>query len=82
MAVVTNDCCAMGEGFSVDYLAAMGAFVPAVDLGSFSRAAAEDGLKVSTVSRYVSALEADLGAALLNPIDPQPAADRGGQAVL
>ena len=50
----------------MDYLAAMRAFVRAVDLGSFSKAAAEEGLKVSTVSRYVSALEADLRAALLN----------------
>lgn len=50
----------------MDYLAAMRAFVRSVNLGSFSRAAAEGGLKVSTVSRYVSGLEADLGAALLN----------------
>jgi DNA-binding transcriptional LysR family regulator len=50
----------------MDYLAAMRAFVRAVDLGSFSRAGAEGSLKVSTVSRYVTALEADLGAALLN----------------
>jgi DNA-binding transcriptional LysR family regulator len=50
----------------VDYLEAMTAFVRAVELGSFSKAAAEAGLKVSTVSRYVSGLEADLGAALLN----------------
>ena len=50
----------------MDYLAAIRAFVRSVDLGSFSRAAAEEGVKVSTVSRYVSALEADLGAALLN----------------
>ncbi|MDB5461504.1 MAG: LysR family transcriptional regulator [Caulobacteraceae bacterium] len=50
----------------MDYLAAMKAFVRAVDLGSFSKAAAEAELKVSTVSRYVSALEVDLGAALLN----------------
>jgi len=50
----------------MDYLAAMRAFVRAVDLGSFSKAAAAEGLKVSTVSRYVSALEADLCAALLN----------------
>jgi DNA-binding transcriptional LysR family regulator len=54
-----------GEG-AVDYLEAMTAFVRAVELGSFSKAAAEAGLKVSTVSRYVSGLEADLGAALLN----------------
>lgn len=50
----------------MDYLAAMQAFVRSVDLGSFSRAAAEGGVKVSTVSRYVSALEEDLSAALLN----------------
>jgi DNA-binding transcriptional LysR family regulator len=50
----------------MDYLAAISAFVRSVDLGSFSKAAAEAGVKVSTVSRYVSGLEADLGAALLN----------------
>jgi DNA-binding transcriptional LysR family regulator len=50
----------------MDYLAAVKAFVCAVDLGSFSRAAVEQNLKVSTVSRYVSALETDLGTALLN----------------
>jgi len=50
----------------MDYLAAMRAFVRAVDLGSFSKAALEEGLKVSTVSRYVGALEADLGVALFN----------------
>jgi len=50
----------------MDLLAAMRVFVRAVDLGSFSKAAAEEELKVSTVSRYVSALEADLGAAVLN----------------
>ena len=50
----------------MDYFGAMTAFVRAVELGSFSKAAAEGGLKVSTVSRYVSGLETDLGAALLN----------------
>lgn len=50
----------------MDYLAAMQAFVRSVELGSFSKAAAEGGVKVSTISRYVSSLEADLGAALLN----------------
>jgi DNA-binding transcriptional LysR family regulator len=50
----------------MDYFAAMQAFVRSVDLGSFSKAAAESGLKVSTVSRHVSGLEADLGVALLN----------------
>ncbi len=50
----------------MDYLAAMRSFVRAVDLGSLSRAAQESGAKVSTVSRHISALEADVGAALLN----------------
>lgn len=50
----------------MDYFTALKAFVRAVDLGSFSRAAEEQDAKVSTISRYVSALEADVGAALLN----------------
>jgi DNA-binding transcriptional LysR family regulator len=50
----------------MDYFAALRAFVQAVELGSFSKAAAEQDVKISTVSRYVSALEADLGAALFN----------------
>jgi DNA-binding transcriptional LysR family regulator len=50
----------------MDYFSAMRAFVRAVDLGSFSKAAAEGGIKVSTVSRYISCLEDDLGAALFN----------------
>ena len=53
-------------GVGMDYLAAMQAFVRAVDFGSFSKAAEDMDVKVSTVSRYVSGLEADLGAALLN----------------
>jgi len=50
----------------MDYFAAMRAFTNAVELGSFSKAAEVEGVKVSTVSRYVTALEADLGAALFN----------------
>ncbi|QJU59173.1 LysR family transcriptional regulator [Sphingomonas sp. AP4-R1] len=50
----------------MDYFTALKAFVRAVELGSFSRAAEEQEAKVSTISRYVSALEADVGAALLN----------------
>jgi DNA-binding transcriptional LysR family regulator len=50
----------------VDYFAAMRSFVRAVDLGSFSKAAVKEAVKVSTVSRYVTALEADLGVALFN----------------
>jgi DNA-binding transcriptional LysR family regulator len=50
----------------MDYLTAMRAFVRAVELKSFSKVAAESGTKVSTISRYISGLEADLGAALFN----------------
>jgi DNA-binding transcriptional LysR family regulator len=50
----------------MDYFAAMRAFVRSVELGSFSKAAAEAGIKVSTVSRYITFLEEDLGAALFN----------------
>ena len=50
----------------MDYFAALRSFVRSVDLGSFSKVAAEEGAKVSTVSRQVSALEADLGVALFN----------------
>ena len=44
----------------------MRSFIRSVELGSFSRAAEEAGVKVSTVSRHISAMEADIGAALLN----------------
>jgi DNA-binding transcriptional LysR family regulator len=50
----------------MDYLASLRAFARAVELGSFSKAAAAEGVKVSTISRHVTALEADLGAALFN----------------
>ncbi len=50
----------------MDYFAAMRAFVRTVELGSFSKAAAEAGIKTSTVSRYITFLEDDLGAALFN----------------
>jgi DNA-binding transcriptional LysR family regulator len=50
----------------MNYFAAMRAFAHVVELGSFSKAADEEGVKVSTVSRYISALETDLGAALFN----------------
>jgi DNA-binding transcriptional LysR family regulator len=50
----------------MDYVNAMRGFVRAVDLGSFSKAAAESGAKISTLSRYVAALEADLGCTLLH----------------
>jgi DNA-binding transcriptional LysR family regulator len=50
----------------MDYFTALRVFVRSVELGSFSKAALEEGAKVSTVSRYVGALEADLGVALFN----------------
>jgi DNA-binding transcriptional LysR family regulator len=50
----------------VDYLATMRLFVRAVELGSFSKAARDRSVKISSVSRAVAALEADLGIALLN----------------
>ena len=50
----------------MDQFAAIRAFVRAVELGSFSKVADELGTKVSTVSRYVSGLEADMGIALFN----------------
>ena len=50
----------------MDYLAAIRLFVRALELGSFSKAAADCGAKVSSVSRAVAALEADLGVALFN----------------
>lgn len=50
----------------MDYLAAIRLFVRALELGSFSKAAVDCGAKVSSVSRAVAALEADLGVALFN----------------
>jgi DNA-binding transcriptional LysR family regulator len=66
MTPQANQVCGMYILPAMDYFAAMRAFVRSVDLGSFSKAAAEAGIKVSTVSRYVSCLEEDLGAALFN----------------
>jgi len=50
----------------MDYFAAVRAFVHAVELQSFSKTAHEMAVKTSTVSRYVSELEKDLGIALFN----------------
>jgi DNA-binding transcriptional LysR family regulator len=72
MPADANDFCKNGQaptrrrGTRVDYFAAMRAFAHVVELGSFSKAAEEEGIKVSTVSRYISALESDLGASLFN----------------
>ena len=50
----------------MDYFSAVHAFVRAAELQSFSKAAREMTVKTSTVSRYVSDLEKDLGIALFN----------------
>jgi DNA-binding transcriptional LysR family regulator len=50
----------------MDYFAAVRAFVHAAERESFSKTALEMGIKTSTVSRYVSELEKDLGIALFN----------------
>jgi DNA-binding transcriptional LysR family regulator len=50
----------------MDYFSAVRAFVRAAELQSFSKAAREMTVKTSTISRYVSDLEKDLGIALFN----------------
>ncbi|SDH37699.1 DNA-binding transcriptional regulator, LysR family [Paraburkholderia steynii] len=50
----------------MDYFSAIRAFLFAAELGSFSKAANRIDVKTSTVSRYVSELERDLGIALFN----------------
>lgn len=50
----------------MDYFAAVRAFINAAELQSFSKTAHEMAVKTSTVSRYVSELEKDLGIALFN----------------
>jgi DNA-binding transcriptional LysR family regulator len=50
----------------MDYFSAVRAFLYAAQWQSFSRSAREMAVKTSTVSRYVSDLEQDLGIALFN----------------
>ncbi|MBV8047636.1 MAG: LysR family transcriptional regulator [Paludibacterium sp.] len=50
----------------MDYFAAMRIFVQVAELGSFTKAAEKEGVKISTVSRCIGALESDLGASLFN----------------
>jgi DNA-binding transcriptional LysR family regulator len=50
----------------MDYFAAVRAFICAAELQSFSKTANEMAVKTSTISRYVSELEKDLGIALFN----------------
>ncbi|WP_322092574.1 LysR family transcriptional regulator [Paraburkholderia bannensis] len=50
----------------MDYFAGIRSFLYASESGSFSKAAERLGVKTSTVSRYITALEKDLGIALFN----------------
>jgi DNA-binding transcriptional LysR family regulator len=50
----------------MDYLNALRLFVRAVEVGSFSKAAAAVNTKTSTVSRAIASLEADLGVSLFH----------------
>jgi DNA-binding transcriptional LysR family regulator len=50
----------------MDYFAAVRAFSLASELGSFSKTAETMDVKTSTISRYISDLEKDLGIALFN----------------
>lgn len=50
----------------MDYFSAIRAFLFAAESGSFSKAAERITVKTSTVSRYVTDLEQDLGIALFN----------------
>lgn len=50
----------------MDRLSAMRVLIRTVDAGSLSAAARQMGMPVSTVSRQISALEADIGAQLLS----------------
>jgi DNA-binding transcriptional LysR family regulator len=50
----------------MDYFSAVRAFMHAAEWQSFSKTAQEMGVKTSTVSRYISELEKDLGIALFN----------------
>jgi DNA-binding transcriptional LysR family regulator len=63
----------------MDYFAAVRAFLHAADLESFSKAARQMALKVSTVSRYVTELEGDLGIALFNRSTRGLALTEGGR---
>ncbi len=63
----------------MDYLAAMRLFVRTVELGSFSKAAQDRSVKISSVSRAVAAIEADLGVALLNRSTRRLHATEAGQ---
>ncbi|WP_146654546.1 LysR family transcriptional regulator [Labilithrix luteola] len=66
----------------MDYFTAARAFVRAAELRSFSKAAHELAVKVSTVSRQVGELERDLGIALFNRSTRGLALTEGGKTFL
>jgi DNA-binding transcriptional LysR family regulator len=65
----------------MDRLSALRLFVRAVETASFSRAARDSGLSQPAVSRAVAALEADLGARLLQRTTRRLALTEAGQRV-
>ncbi len=65
----------------MDRLAALRLFVRAVETASFSRAARDSGLSQPAVSRAVAALEADLGARLMQRSTRRLAVTEAGQRV-
>lgn len=65
----------------MDRLSALRLFVRAVETASFSRAARDSGLSQPAVSRAVAALEADLGARLLQRTTRRLAVTEAGQRV-
>lgn len=66
----------------MDYFTAARAFVRAAELRSFSKAAQELAVKVSTVSRQIGELERDLGIALFNRSTRGLALTEGGKTFL
>lgn len=64
----------------MDRLAAMGAFVEVVEVGSFVRAAERLGASTSSTSRLIADLEAHLGARLLNRTTRKLSLTETGQA--
>jgi DNA-binding transcriptional LysR family regulator len=66
----------------MDYFAATRAFVRVAELRSFSKAARELSVKVSTVSRQIGELERDLGIALFNRSTRGLALTEGGKTFL
>ncbi|MFK3774009.1 LysR family transcriptional regulator [Pseudomonas sp. NPDC089406] len=66
----------------MDYFNALNAFVEAARFNNFSRAAEELEVKASTVSRYISDLEADLGIALFNRSTRSLKLTEGGRTFL